>query len=333
MANDNLALTRHGTGDPLRARQELQLAAEDGFGLGATLFSPRGRARGTIVIHGAAAVPQTYYARFAQHLTRQGLRVVTYDYRGVGRSRPTLLAGFEATMTEWARCDARAVMRYALGQWDEPVALVGHSFGGQLMGLIDEARQARGALLVGTQLGWFGHWSGLERLKLAAIWRALIPALTTVYGFLPGSAGLGTDLPAGVARQWARWCSDPDYLMSEHPEARERFARFDHPVVLYSFTDDRYAPLGAVEHFVRVLSGADLEHRRVDPRELGVADIGHFGFFRGASARTLWREADDVLNALISGDVPMPPRSPRPLADEFGFDYDEVLADLQFGRA
>jgi predicted alpha/beta hydrolase len=286
-----------------------------------------------VLIHGATATPQAYYARFARYLAKQGLRVITYDYRGIGRSRPQLLGGFEATMTDWAKRDARALVQYATSNWAEPLVFVGHSFGGQLIGLVDEARDAHGALLVGTQLGWYGHWPALDRLRLAAIWRVVVPALTRVYGFQPGRFGLGVDLPAGVAREWARWCSDPQYLMGEHPDARERFARFDRPTVLYSFTDDDYAPLAAVEHFSQTLQGAPLEHRRLNPRALGVAAVGHFGFFRPALERSLWREARDVLLAMAERRRIPPPPMREPLSDPFAFNDAEVLADLEYGRS
>src|SRR5262249_39825102 len=130
----------------LRASREVAIAATDGYRLGATVFEPR-RARTTVVIHGATAVPQTYYAAFAEWLARPGVRVVTYDYRGVGASRRGSLKGFEATMTDWAERDARAVHAWA----GDDVAMIGHSFGGQLIGLLDDLRDVRAAVLVATQ--------------------------------------------------------------------------------------------------------------------------------------------------------------------------------------
>ena len=93
--------------------RKLAIAAEDGFVLGASLYHPvAARARGTVILHGATAVPQSYYRHFASFLAERGLRVLTYDYRGVGRSRPAQLRGFAATMTDWARLDAAAVHRF-----------------------------------------------------------------------------------------------------------------------------------------------------------------------------------------------------------------------------
>ena len=293
--------------------EAIQLVTADRTALGGTLFRPRGEAEATVIIHGATATPQSFYRRFAEHLAASGVAVLTYDYRGVGRSRPDALRGYRATMTEWGKVDAAAAHAYVRDRFeDKPVVLVGHSFGGQLVGLLDDARDARGAVLVGTQLGYYGNWPLMSRLKLGIIWRAVVPSCTALWGYLPGKMGIGEDLPRGVAEEWARWCSDPDYLMGEHADARDRFARFSRPVRLYSFTDDDYAPERAVRHFVGCLQGADVERVVVGPREHGGKPIGHFGFFRPRFCDTLWSETVQYVKDVASGRVPRPAASGRP---------------------
>jgi len=280
------------------------LVTSDGYSLGATLFAPPFPGLGTVIVHGATAVPQGYYRRFAEFLAARGLRVLTYDYRGVGASRPAELAGFDATMTDWARLDAAAAHAWVRDHHgDEPLALVGHSFGGQLLGLVDEAAAAAGALLVGSQLGSVTLWPPLRRILFGAFLRTLVPAATSALGYLPGWAGLGADLPAGVAREWAGWCLQPRYLLDAHPEAAARFAAFRRPVLLYSFSDDGYAPPRTVEALVKLLGGADLEQRRLGPEDVG-APIGHFGFFRPTFAARLWPEAAHWLAAVLAGEPP-----------------------------
>ena len=283
--------------------ESLDLVAQDAFSLGASLYSPKGRALGTVIVHGATAVPAGYYRRFAEFLAHHGLRVLTYDYRGIGASRPSALRGFRASMSDWAQLDADAAHRLVERAFPgESVATVGHSFGGQLIGLLPAAREVRGSLLVGAQLGYFGHWDALDRLRLGFIWRALVPTLTASFGYLPGQVGLGEDLPRGVAEEWARWCSSPEYLISHHPEARAQFARFDKPMLFYSFTDDKFAPRRAVEALVASLSGAQLQQRRIDPRDFGGQPIGHFGFFKPRFEQTLWLEAVHFLSEVLGGE-------------------------------
>jgi predicted alpha/beta hydrolase len=294
--------------------EAIPLVTADRTVLGATLFEPPARAEATVIVHGATATPQSYYRRFAEFLAASGLRVLTYDYRGVGKSRPETLRGYQATMTEWARKDAaraHAFVRERFG--GEPVVLVGHSFGGQLFGLVEDVLESKGALLVGAQLGYYGSWPLLPRATLGVMWRAVVPSFAALWGYLPGKLGIGEDLPRGVAEEWARWCSHPDYLMSEHDDARTRFARFTSPVRLYSFTDDVYAPERAIRHLVSCFSGADVERVKSSPGDHGGKPIGHFGFFRPRFQDTLWADAANFLKDAAAGRSPRPPvfGSPR----------------------
>jgi len=146
-------------------------------------------------------------------------------------------------------------------------------------------------------------------------------------GYLPGRAGLGgVDLPRGVAKEWARWCSHPNYLISGHPDALERFARFDPPALFYSFTDDAFAPRRAVRALLEQLSSARVEHRRLHPRDLGAVSVGHFGFFRPAFRETLWADALDFLGDVFDG---RPPRRAKAARSTCDLREEDVLADLR----
>ena len=307
------------------------IGAVDGLELGATLFHPTRAARGTVIVNGATGVPASYYSSFAEHLAASGLRVVTYDYRGVGASRPDSLRGFSATMSDWAELDARSVLGHVRERFgDSPLFWLGHSFGGQALGLIDDAREVTGAVLVGSQLGDLSVWPLPDRLKLSVLLGGLLPAVTRGFGYLPGAIGVGEDLPKGVAEEWARWCLTRGYFLEAHPVARRRFARFDKPTLLYSMSDDDFAPEPAVAQLMALLSSAPLEHRRVIPSELGVEAIGHFGFFRPRFTDTLWREVRWFFDDLIDGQRGFRPRRARA---PWNLDDEDVALDLAYGRA
>ncbi|MCB9588365.1 MAG: alpha/beta fold hydrolase [Polyangiaceae bacterium] len=308
--------------------REIELEAADDYLIGATSFEPLGEVRATLLIHGATAVPQTYYAKFARFAAAEGFRVVTYDYRGIGRSRPGTLVGFDASMHDWAELDARAAIQWAKAQGGALFG-IGHSFGGQLLGLIDESHEVDAMLLVGAQLGYFGHWELLGRAKLGLVWHLLVPTTTNVFGFWPAQLGLGVDLPKGVAEEWARWCRTPGYFLGENQGARERFARFRAPTRLYTFSDDDFAPRRAVGALSRVIgSRPDWVHLR--PRDLGVEEVGHFGFFKPRFSETLWRDALDYFSSQLSGAATTLLQGRRKGME---LDWAGVLADLNFGRS
>ena len=67
--------------------RDTTIAARDGYPLAATVFTPEGPPRGTVLINSATAVPRKIYRGFAAYLAGRGFAALTYEYRGVGGSR------------------------------------------------------------------------------------------------------------------------------------------------------------------------------------------------------------------------------------------------------
>ncbi|HET9768069.1 MAG TPA: alpha/beta fold hydrolase [Thermoanaerobaculia bacterium] len=286
------------------AAAELRIAARDGFELAATRFDPpvaaAGASRGIVLVVPATGVARRLYQGFAAFLASEGFRVVTWDWRGTGGSRPDSLRGFHATMMDWATLDFGGVLDWARANaGGRPLLAVGHSFGGQALGLLAGAEARRGgdgdtaapwrgfagAVTVAAQSGYWRHWPRPQRYWYAAVWHLVVPLSTTLCGYFPSRLlRFGEELPAGVARQWARWCRSPDFLgdWSGH-------ARFAAPLFALSFGDDAYAPPAAVAALHRRYTAASLTTRHLRPHDAGVTRIGHFGFFK-PGLPALWRE-------------------------------------------
>jgi predicted alpha/beta hydrolase len=281
--------------------EDVTIPARDGFPLRATLHAPRGDARAIVVVNSATGVRRGHYARFADFLARRGYTVITYDYRGIGDSRPPVLRGFRARMRTWGEDDFEGVLRWAATRaGSAKLFVVGHSVGGQLIGLAESNARIDGLVTVGSQLGDFRNWPAPARYRIAFMWYVAIPAITSAFGYLPGALGIGEDLPAGVAHEWARWGRTEGALVGgRHHGRREGFARVRSPVRAYSFSDDDYAPRLAVERLHALLTNAVLERRHVQPKDVGVKAIGHFGFFRSAFRATLWAEAGAFFDRIV----------------------------------
>jgi predicted alpha/beta hydrolase len=133
-------------------------------------------------------------------------------------------------------------------------------------------------------------------------WYLAFPLATGVLGYFPAKRlGLGLDLPGGVARDWTRWARTPGYVVDESGQPMlEYFESLSGPVLAYSFTDDTRAIARAVTELLRRFSNASVEHRSIDPAELGVAAIGHTGFFRESETlrSTLWTDTLDWLSTV-----------------------------------
>lgn len=271
----------------------LTLVTEDGYPLAATRYRSRAPVRGTVVIAPAVGVRMRYYAAFAEFLATQGFEVLTWDWRGIGDSRhETGVRDRRLTMQAWGECDLSAAICWASRRdHGAPVLLVGHSFGGQALGLACQAERVARAVLVASQHGWVGHWPLRDRLLLRPLWHVVMPTLATVLGRFPASwFGAGEDLPLGVALDWARWGRRRD-----HPGIWNGHAALRLPLLVYSFSDDRLAPPASVEALVRAYSRAAVARRHLQPAELGLAEVGHWGFFRVGMVPSLWAEVADFL--------------------------------------
>jgi predicted alpha/beta hydrolase len=289
-------------------RVELMLPASDSFRLRATLWEGA-ESDPTVIIAPATGVPRGYYRAFAEYLATRGFQVVTYDNRGIGESRPTSLRGFDALMQDWGEKDLEGVIRWLVASRpDSRLLLVGHSAGGQLVGFAPSCGKLQLMLFVNSQTGYWGHWTGWRRAAIKATWYVGIPALSNIFGYFPAKLlGMGEDLPIYVAQQWAEWGRSPGYLFDHVlSPIKDAYRAMTAPIRAYSFTDDQfYAPKAAVEHLLTFYESAPKEHLHISPADLGLAKVGHWGFFREAIAKeTLWLDAADWLSkTLESGEA------------------------------
>ena len=270
---------------------EITLTAQDGYRIGATLFEGGDAA---VLVMPATGVPQSYYGKFATYLAGRGFTVLTFDYRGIGRSLHDDIRKLRARMRDWALLDATAAFA-ALRP--AKVLVIGHSFGGQAVGLLPEPDRVAAALVVGSQSGYWRHWPAWGRAWMWPVTHVALPVLPRILGYFPGSRlGFGEDLPQGVAIEWASWCRHPRYLVGAL-RVEDRYRRVRAPIRAYAMTDDPFAPPPAVAALLELYPNARGEVRTVHAPELGAKRVGHFGFFREAFRDSLWREAADWLES------------------------------------
>jgi predicted alpha/beta hydrolase len=287
---------------------DITIPAADGYRLAATLFLPRGAKRHAVLINSATAVPRKIYRGFAAYLAHTGCSVLTYDYRGIGGSRqralegynqPRSLVGFKATMADWAALDMTAAVAWMRERYHNvPLTFVGHSFGGQALGLLANNGEVSRALLVAAQAGYWKLMASPERYRVFAALNAVGIPLTHLLGYAPGWSGIGEDLPKGVFLQWVKWVMSPHYLFDDKSlPGLKNFANYNGAMRALCFTDDPWATRPAVEMLCEGYTGTSAEILPVRPAELAVPKLGHFGFFRSEHRDTLWRGAAEWLEA------------------------------------
>lgn len=281
---------------------DITVPAADGYPLAATLFLPRGAKRHAVLINSATAVPRRLYRGFAGYLAKRGCAVLTYDYRGTGDSRPATsksLVGFKASMSDWAGQDITAAVSWMRERYKTlPFAYVGHSFGGQALGLLPNNSKIERALLIAAQAGYWKLMASPERYRVYALLNFVGRPLTRMLGYMPGKAGLGMDLPKDAFLQWSSWVMSPRYLFDDTGlEALQNFPRYQGALRALCMSDDPWATRPAVELLCSGFTSIRPEIVTVTPAEAGAARIGHMGFFRPDHRNTLWRGAAEWLEA------------------------------------
>lgn len=282
--------------------QPFELRAPDGRELAAHWFAAAKR-RAVIVMNGATGFPQAFYFKLAQYAAERGYDVLLYDYRGMGFSAPENLAAEKTRMSDWGLLDMRAALdagaERAQGQ---PVITLGHSIGGQFLGLLRNHALARVHVQIATSIGYW-RWEGAPFKYLAWwFWRVHGPLMLALKGFIPTGGGwAGLPLPRGVYEEWRRWCLRPDHFGPDLATylADNYFADIRAPVLTVGFTDDPIATRRTVEGINRFFPNVQRESRWYTPADAGSKRIGHEGFFASKHRDTLWRPVLDWIDGKV----------------------------------
>ena len=272
-------------------RNPLTLTADDGRELAATWFEPTGSADngaiGAVLLAPAMATPAAYYAAFATWLASHGYRTLTFDLRGT--ESVAAMKAEDADVLRWFG-DMADALDHVLEEADGlPVSWVGHSLGGQAVPFVDHSRLDR-IVNVASGTGYWRLNPPAIRWRAPLLWRGIAPVASCIAGYYPGRRlGVLDNVPAGVMRQWGRWCMHEDYLGVDVPHAAERFAEVTTPMTVLSFTDDALMSEASIADLHDRFRNADQVRQRYSPAQLEVERMGHHGFFR-ARHQDLWDE-------------------------------------------
>jgi len=278
---------------------QLRLRALDGYELGGHLYSLRSSdapAR-VAVLHPGVGIPAISYRRFAGFLAEAGIPVLTYDYRGVGGSRPQALRGFRAGVEDWAEHDCGGAIAWLRGRFPRAQIIgIAHSFASMLIGgAPNSADQAR-LVMVGPHTGYYGDYDKRYRWPMTAVWHGVMPVLAFVLGYFPARRlGLGEDIPARIALQWGLRHSAELRPAAGAPagtrvqDMLDRCAALQRPALIVSISDDAFATGEGVKRLLSYYPRLfPLEHIVYAPADAGTRRIGHFGFFGRRAGAALW---------------------------------------------
>ncbi|MFY0729545.1 alpha/beta fold hydrolase [Pseudomonas sp. NFX15] len=270
--------------------------AADGFILGgfAWRHASEDCARPVVIINAATSVRCRHYSRFADYLFNHGFDVITYDYRGVGESRPASIRGLQASWTDWGALDFEAMLKRAQREFPgQPIDVVGHSFGGCAAGLGTSGHLIRRLVTVGAQFAYWRDYAPAQRWRMFGKWHVVMPLVTLICGYFPGKRlGWLEDTPAGVVRDWslstARYEKRSSARAIGKTPGQLPFARVTAQTLAISLSDDPYGTIPAIERLLGYFTGSNHTHWRIHPEDIDEEEVGHFAFFRSAYQATLW---------------------------------------------
>lgn len=294
--------------------EAITITCRDGYRLGGHFWhGAHGSAAGTVIVNAATGVLARYYHPYARFLAEQGFAVITYDYRGIGASRPARLRGSGIRWRDWGELDFDAVATWAKER--DPhgrLLVVGHSIGGMLVGFAPAAVHVDRMLTMGAQYAYWRDYAAADRTRLLLKWHVAMPAITAALGYLPGKRlGWLEDLPAGVAFEWCRrrmrfeW----SYPARERQTILDRFAAVTAPILAVGLTDDEFGTPQAIARTLAYYRGSERRQVVLEPSDLGFETIGHFSLFHSRHSDGFWPQ---TLRWLRNGVVPWPVETALP---------------------
>ena len=280
----------------------LSIMTERNQALAATVYRPKDEVKAALMIAPATGIKRQFYHNFATYLAASGFGVLTFDNEGIGESLSSNLAKCDASLISWGRHDMPAVLDALQDEFaDATYHLIGHSAGGQLIGLMPNYKALTSVFNVACSSGQIKNMDMPYKLKAMGFMDAFIPLTNLTFGYTPADKiGMGEPLPRSVARQWREWCNGAGYIETAFGKSIHThfYDEIDMPALWLGFSDDEIANSKNIDDMIRVFSKMPVEKRFFEPEEFGLNSIGHMRYFSSktnAKAPQLWQMAVDWL--------------------------------------
>lgn len=290
-------------------QEDFVTRTKDGIELTGTIYRPALGIplKAVVQLNPATAAERSYYVPFATYLAESGYAVGVWDYRGSGPSANKPPRDLAYRFADYGLQDMPAILSELESRFpDLPKLIVGHSVGGQQVGLMSNANSIRGLVAVATSVGYFGFMPMTYRMLSFYFFYFFTPLSHRIWGYCAGKRfGYMEDLPTTVVKDWGDWCSRPDYFFDAElygkSVPRGLYQEFRFPIKVYWVDDDPIANRHSVPKFwSHVKSAAGIEIQPLRRRDFGVRHFGHFGFFRRRFRDTFWSQIRQDLDRFLA---------------------------------
>lgn len=281
-------------------KENITFYCQDGYALTGTFYTPNDDSckQNAILFAPATGIKRGFYNSLASHLATLGYGCLTFDNRGIGDSLQGQLKDCKANIIEWGSQDLVSAFTELQTHFsDHKYHIVGHSAGGQLIGLIPDWHKISSVFNVACSSGQLDQMQGLFRLQARFFMDVFIPVSNKLFGYTNSQwVGMGEPLPKQVGQDWADWCNAQGYVETDFGKriTKHWFYDIDIPSVWLNATDDSIANNANVDDMTRVFKNMPIERITLDPVVEGVQEIGHMKFFSKKSEK-LWAYVTDWL--------------------------------------
>jgi predicted alpha/beta hydrolase len=268
------------------------ISCKDGYQLAAQFYPAQENSKPfPILICPATGITKNFYHAFAEWLNQQGYHVLSFDFRGIGESLHGKLKDSTASIGEWGVYDIPAAVEALLNRTQaEQVIIVGHSAGGQLLGINSNYHKVAKVLAIAGSTGHVKGLKGKTKILAPVMFKVIFPVSSFFKGYgATQFIGMGENLPKHVARQWAEFCSKPGYVKNAIGKTifEDYHQDIQCPITSFWASDDEIATHANVKDLLSLYPNAKTKLIELNPQQLGHKYIGHMLMFK-KSHQNIW---------------------------------------------
>ena len=278
--------------------KELILNTSDHIPLSVKVFEPEISNGKLLLINSATGVKQQIYFSFAKYFAENGFTVITYDYRGIGESKPTKMRGFNSSMRIWGAIDFKTITDFIQEEYpDYTQFCLGHSVGALILGMNDYSKNFEKFIFVGTQDAYIGNLTFTVAGTALLGFGIALPVMTHFFGYFPAHRfGLGESLPKGVAFDWQTLILNKKSTSKLYEKIGENISKeLSQKTFIIHAEDDTWVTQKGMKNLLKnVYPNLKTTYREIKISESEKEEIGHVNFFRSYNKK-LWKIALDEL--------------------------------------
>ena len=259
--------------------------------LAITLFEPEISNGKLLLINSATGVKQQTYWKFAQYFADHGFTVISYDYFGIGLSKPQNIKKCNASMRTWGSVDYKSVTNFIQEKYpDDRKFCVGHSVGALILGMNEDSAVFEKFIFVATQKAFVGNLNVKTKIASYLGFGLAQPVFTQILGYFPAHRfGIGESLPKASAYDWRTLIlnkKSTNKLLEKIPNYSQNLTQ---KTLVISAEDDSWVTEKGIKTLLsETYPNLQPEFRHLNISESAKNEIGHINFFRSFN-KNLWK--------------------------------------------